>query len=445
MQRRDDVEASRFDRRKLLRFGTAAALPLALGKATASAASYADVIPHRLAKFAALEKRGVVAWWPTWGGGYFYRPGRMLTTTEDLPRVAAALRPFKAKRVVDKATAPVFESLGVVEFALPTGSKRVPLVLADIARTFAKQDSDPRRPKPPPAYGPHYVTLGEPQYDGGPFGPPSPADPQPAYNTDVPPDGPHVAVIDTGYFWGVHADLDAHVPSVPGAADAMDAMLHDSVLDDEAAHGTFITGIIVRLAPTATVEILKVLNGLGVATEGQVADAIEAVARRPEVDVINLSLGAFTDPQHPPVALARAIAKVPGTTAIVAAAGNNHKNQPMYPAAFTRVVAVAAAADRKGTPASFTNFGPWVDCYAPGQNLTSAFIDWSGPIPSDPQRSETFHQWARWSGTSFAAPKVSGAIAAMVGPTMTAQQAADALVHDPARPYRVNLGRFLDL
>src|SRR5207244_8147044 len=142
---------------------------------------------------------------------------------------------------------------------------------------------------------------------------------------------------------------------------------------------------------------------LGLANEGTIVSRLAAFVRRPDVNVINLSLGALGDPQFPPVGLAQVLARLPATTAVVAAAGNNHTNQPMYPAAFARVVAVAAAADRNGTPAPFSNYGPWVDCYAPGMNLPSAFIDWQGKIAGN--SSASFHEWATWSGTSFAAPK----------------------------------------
>jgi len=40
---------------------------------------------------------------------------------------------------------------------------------------------------------------------------------------------------------------------------------------------------------------------------------------------------------------------------------------------------------------------------------------------------------------------VTGAIAAVVGPTLSGQAAADALVHDPNRPILTDFGRFLDL
>jgi subtilisin family serine protease len=66
------------------------------------------------------------------------------------------------------------------------------------------------------------------------------------------------------------------------------------------------------------------------------------------------------------------------------------------------------ALDRAG-PAWFTNFGSWVDACAPAVNVVSTFFD---PIteqfPGRPDRR--FDGWARWSGTSFAAPKVAGAI-----------------------------------
>src|SRR5215468_3567526 len=64
-------------------------------------------------------------------------------------------------------------------------------------------------------------------------------------------------------------------------------------------------------------------------------------------------------------------------------------------------------------PAEWSSRGPWVTCSTLGDNLYSTFVvgrEWSredevaaefpGPNPV-----------AKWSGTSFAAPQVSGAIA----------------------------------
>ena len=220
---------------------------------------------------------------------------------------------------------------------------------------------------------------------------------------------------------------------------------HDSILDDEAAHGMFITGIIVRAAPKAIVENVRVLDGMGLAKEATVVAALARFIGRPEVSVINMSLGTFGDRAFPPIGLAQTLALLPPTTAVIAAAGNNHTNQPMYPAAYKRAISVAAAADRNGTPAKFSNFGPWVDCYAPGQDLQGAFDDWRGLVATTPQSNLTFDGWATWSGTSFAAPKVTGAVAAVVSPALSGQAAADALIHDPNRPIVTDFGRFLDL
>jgi hypothetical protein len=42
----------------------------------------------------------------------------------------------------------------------------------------------------------------------------------------------------------------------------------------------------------------------------------------------------------------------------------------------------------------------------------STFIDWTGPVDGAPKTDvEEFRGWATWNGTSFAAPKVTAAIA----------------------------------
>jgi hypothetical protein len=207
----------------------------------------------------------------------------------------------------------------------------------------------------------------------------------------------------------------------------------------------FIAGIIVRRVPTATVEIVPILNGLGVTDERHVADALSRFSNRPDVGVINMSLGGTGDPQHPPVGIAKALATLPSTTAVVASAGNNHTNQPMYPAAFARVIGVAAWDSDRGAPATFSNYGPWVDCHTPGVDVQSAFDNWSGLVATAPQSSETFKGWAVWSGTSFAAPKVTAAIAAKVASGMTGLQAAAALLSDPSLIWRPDYGWFLNL
>ena len=63
----------------------------------------------------------------------------------------------------------------------------------------------------------------------------------------------------------------------------------------------------------------------------------------------------------------------------------------MYPAAYSNVMAVAAT-DRHDQPASFSNFGDWVDIAAPGRSILST-------IPGG--------RYAYKNGTSMATPHVS--------------------------------------
>jgi hypothetical protein len=428
------ARAARFDRARLLRYGAAAAAPFVLGLPSAEAALRAGPINGRLRRLAAREKKGEIAWWSTFGGGYHYVPQRLLTPVAFAAAVQRRLAGAGVKTVPVKGP---FDQIGVSEFRAVSKTP-IPQILTKL---FGQ--TPPTTRQLPVA--PHYVLFGEPEYEGGPFGPPKPASKEDPFAPAPAPDAVRVAVIDTGYHPGIHPDLDTHVPPTT-PPQLPDVTPHDSILDDEAAHGMFITGIIVRAAPKAIVENVRVLDGMGLAKEATVVSALARFIGRPEVSVINMSLGTFGDPAFPPIALAQTLALLPSTTAVVAAAGNNHTNQPMYPGAYKRAIAVAAAADRNGTPAKFSNFGPWVDCYAPGQDLQGAFDDWKGLVATTPTMSnETFDGWASWSGTSFAAPKVTGAIAAVVGPTLSGQAAADALVHDPNRPILTDFGRFLDL
>jgi subtilisin family serine protease len=76
------------------------------------------------------------------------------------------------------------------------------------------------------------------------------------------------------------------------------------------------------------------------------------------------------------------------------------------------VIGVAATNRRGNGRAWFSNWGDWCDCCARGEYVLSTFIDWDGPVDGEsPTEIEHFRGWARWDGTSFAAPKVSAAIA----------------------------------
>jgi hypothetical protein len=62
--------------------------------------------------------------------------------------------------------------------------------------------------------------------------------------------------------------------------------------------------------------------------------------------------------------------------------------------------------------AAFSNLGPWVDACAPAVDVISTFFtSFDDDCPDCGGLSQRYRGWARWSGTSFAAPKVAGVIA----------------------------------
>jgi subtilisin family serine protease len=153
-------------------------------------------------------------------------------------------------------------------------------------------------------------------------------------------------------------------------------------------HGTMIAGVIARIAPQADLIPIRVLNGDGIGTGLNVVKGI-FFAISEGARVVNLSLSSSTRLQtlDEAVQAARAAGMV-----LIASAGNEGVNQGRYPASCAGVVAVASL-DSNNVKSWFSNFGTYVGVCAPGNGIHGA--TWTGGF-------------ARWSGTSFAAPFVSG-------------------------------------
>jgi subtilisin family serine protease len=119
---------------------------------------------------------------------------------------------------------------------------------------------------------------------------------------------------------------------------------------------------------------------------------------------------------------------------VVAAAGNQNRSTPHYPAALDNVIAVGAAEPRPKEGGwqrtRFSNFGRWVNLWAPGREVVSTYIDFPNDKGLNRERS-----WARWDGTSFSAAIVSGRVAAiMEADGGTAWEAVNrVLAESPAR------------
>jgi hypothetical protein len=232
--------------------------------------------------------------------------------------------------------------------------------------------------------------------------------PRPAEATDLRPRDvtagvrSRLAVVDTGIVpqpW-----LDGAYRCDP------DTVLDPAAVVDEPAahHGTFVAGLVLQAAGGCQLWIEKGLRTEGDTDSWSLATTLADLAER-GVDVVNLSLGCFTDDDQPPLVLQRAVDCFGGDAVVVAAAGNYATTprdpswtpgavRPSFPAALQNVVAVGSV-DEAWTNSDFSPVAPWIDVRAVGGDVASTY---GGP------GDDAFRTW---SGTSFAAATVSGVLA----------------------------------
>lgn len=370
------------------------------------------------------------------GEGYVYRAGELLVASDDEQRVINRLRQLGGRP--DEQTNEELDAvgLGVRLWRFP-GHVGIPGVLGRLRAAYADQGE--------PAVAPNHAFSGEPFYHGGPGSFPKRARELPDELSSPPPvDRPDLAVMDTG----VPRQLASWHPRLAarllGDADDLDVLDvdGDQLLDAEAGHGTFICGLVRRVAPALTLDPERVLDSFGFGNDLALAKAL-ICGRAP---VLNLSLGGYTEDDRPPLATATALRALSPDVVVVAAAGNHGSDRPFWPAAFDDVYAVAAVDTtvRPRVPAGFSNFGPWVDLCAPGVDLHAAYVK-GRRQDEDGSEPLVFDGWASWSGTSFAAPLFAAAIAAKVaegehGPDVAAALCAG-LSPLPGHP---QYGRFYD-
>jgi membrane-anchored mycosin MYCP len=124
---------------------------------------------------------------------------------------------------------------------------------------------------------------------------------------------------------------------------------------------------------------------------------------------------------------------------------------PLWPAAFDEVVAVGALDVSNGHPGRIADFTPhatrhdsdggtwlemlpWITLLAPGARVPGLYLE--GNVSAFDKKGNTavkyFEGWARWSGTSFAAGTVSGALAALTTPGTRSAHEALRLLLDSA-------------
>ena len=196
---------------------------------------------------------------------------------------------------------------------------------------------------------------------------------------------------------GVDDDGNGYVDDVHG----WNFIAGTNDVDDDSGHGTQVAGIaaaaengvgVIGVCPGCRLMIVKVMRPNGTANYSDIAAGV-AYARANGAQVINLSLGGYSDSST----LRAAVAAAARDAVIVAAAGNDAESQPFYPAALPAVLSVAAT-QRNDIKAEFSNYGEWVQTAAPGEDIVTTALGGG---------------WVSVRGTSSSASFVAG-VAALI-------------------------------
>jgi subtilisin family serine protease len=197
-------------------------------------------------------------------------------------------------------------------------------------------------------------------------------------------------------------------------------------------HGTFVAGVIRTIAPATDVIVTNAFSVAGSALESDFVARLES-AFRLGVDIFHLNVAGASRNDIPLLALGEWLKRLSNCKSAVclAPAGNSARRRPVWPAAFGEVISVGALGGDWRGRASFSNYGPWVAVYAPGRDLVNAYATGTYTCHVYPYTGQVrnFYGMAKWSGTSFSTPIVTGLIAARMSRTgESARYAAEALL-----------------
>lgn len=269
-----------------------------------------------------------------------------------------------------------------------------------------------------------------------------------------------VAVIDTGIDWN-HEDIaweslwnNADEKPGNGIDDDKNGFVDDTIgWDfwrktnlpwDRNGHGTFVAGIIAATSgngigiaginPHARIMVLKALNSFGHGRASQLSHAL-VYAVDNGAQVINVSVGGKGHTRTEQMAIEYAHKK---GVVVVVSSGNEGTSDAFGPGGVPQVITVAAT-DVQDKRSVYSNWGPQLDVAAPGDDVLgprARYTDLMQGLPGVPYKEgeamvgET-RRYYRASGTSFAAPIVTGVASLIVGrkPGITPDQVKRMIVH----------------
>ncbi|MGN7765677.1 S8 family peptidase [Paenibacillus sp. 22594] len=233
-----------------------------------------------------------------------------------------------------------------------------------------------------------------------------------------------IGVIDTGADYR-HPDLRHSLASGVN-------LLHRGMLPlDDNGHGTHIAGTLAAaggtrgmmgVAPRAQLYPVKAFDHSGSAYVSDIVLGIDWCVQN-KIDIINMSFGMKTRSK----ALHDVVIKAyRAGIAIIASSGNDGKRGGDYPARYPETIAVGAL-DRRHRVAAFSNRGPYIDVYGPGEGVPSCWLK---------------EGYKEMSGTSMATSHVTGAAALLLAlrPGLSPRE-LKLLLRRTASPVRLRKGQ----
>lgn len=203
--------------------------------------------------------------------------------------------------------------------------------------------------------------------------------------------GVRVGVIDSG--WDRTLADPRILPGV-GLVDPDNAFapLHSGDDHDRLGHGTACADLVLRHAPTASIVPIRVFGGELETSPGSLVTGIEWAAEQ-RLPLINLSLGTVLESAREPLLAACRRAAEAGTLIVAAAAPR--PGTAAYPAVFDEVIGVDAG--NFPSPWHFHyHAGAAIECTASGREQRLRWLGGAEEV---------------MSGTSFAAPHITGIVA----------------------------------